>query len=331
MNKIRDHIEGVSDSEMRIDIWDIVPGNNDGLKLDKMNVDLECDPTIYAQQHGANIVGAEFSDNELGLDSYTYHFVIRRGYASETFTDQPYIIPYVIDGKRPSIIVIPGGAFSNVTSDGSDYEGKTIAKDLNAAGFSAFVLHYRINPYEFPYPILDVQRAVRFIRKNADELGVDGEKIGLIGFSAGGFEAGGFINLLRGKKLFPEDYTPDETDAVNDNVYAAGLIYPVADFRFNVPMLFNCFDSNDVRDPEKREMLLDLTDLKLHFRSSDVAQFVSFGKGDNIVGPSGGRDYALKAKEAGTDVEIQQVNVDYHGYDRSNYLPDFIKWLKDRS
>lgn len=328
MNKPSPKLVGGMDFEKRISIWNTVPGNSDRLKSDDMEI-ASPDETDFTPNFGAAIIGGEFRDEKKSLDTFTYRSVICGGFAPGTYTDEPYIIPYICEKTAPAVIVIPGGGYGYVTSDYGEYEGRTIALDLNSRGISAFVLHYRINPYCYPLPQLDVQRAVRYIRANAEKLGVDGSRIGLIGFSAGGFEIASFINQIRTRDMFPADYTPDEIDRADDGVFSAGLIYPVVDYRFNVPMLFCSFPADKVRDAKSCAELLELTDIKLHFSSADVPQFISYGVRDSVVGPFGGRDYAAKAREMGTDVKILPVENGDHGFGRENYIEEYLDWLEE--
>lgn len=131
---------------------------------------------------------------------------------------------------------------------------KDIAISLNEASISAFVLHYRFNPYEYPIPQLNFQRAVRYLRYHASEFGFDSKNISLR-FSAGGNQIGAYLNLIMGNAYFPEDYTPDEIDSVEDSVLAMGMIYPALTYKYNVPML-SSFDANAVRDEVTRKKLL---------------------------------------------------------------------------
>ena len=67
------------------------------------------------------------------------------------------------------------------------YEGIEVAQWLNARGVAAFVLTYRLGPrYHHPIPLLDAQRAIRYVRAHAAEDGLDPDHIGIWGFSAGG-------------------------------------------------------------------------------------------------------------------------------------------------
>ena len=70
-------------------------------------------------------------------------------------------------------------------------EGEAAARWLNARGVTAFVLEYRLSPaYRYPAQILDGARAIRLVRAQAQQLGVDPHKLGAWGFSAGGHLAG---------------------------------------------------------------------------------------------------------------------------------------------
>lgn len=327
MNKTPTELVGGADFEKRINIWNTVPGNSGRLKSEDMEI-VPWEDKAFVVDFKSGIIGSEYRDEKKVLDTHTYRSVICGGFAPETYTDEPYIIPYICEETAPAVIVIPGGGYGYVTCDYGEYEGKTIALDLNSRGISAFVLHYRVNPCYYPLPQLDVQRAVRYIRANAAALGVDGRRIGLVGFSAGGFEIASFINQIRGKDMFPANYTPDEADRVDDSVFSAGLIYPVVDYSFNVPMLFCSFPATEVRDDEKRAELLELTDIKLHFSSADIPQFIAYGTRDSIVGPDGGRNYAEKAREMGTDVKILPVENGDHGFGRENYISEYLDWLE---
>ena len=327
MKRLTNDIPGVSDSTTRIAIWDKVPGNSVRSKTDDMEIEFDVGRFRY---DNLAIVGTGFREEKKTIDSYTYHNQIMRGFTPSTYYDEPYIIPYVVGKRRPAVLVIPGGGFICVTSDGAEYEGKSVALELNERGFSAFVLHYRVNPYRHPLPLLDVQRAVRFIRSNSDELGVDPALIALIGFSAGGYEIAGFLNLVRSRSLFPADYIPDETDSVDDGVFAAGLVYPVVNYRYNVPMLFASYPSDKVRDPVMLEQLLDASDAALHYDSADVSQFVTYSLDDSLVDARGPEEYIRRARLAGTDVTALPVVGQEHGYGRIHYFAQFLNWLEER-
>ena len=84
-----------------------------------------------------------------------------------------------------AIVICPGGGYGDLAMD---HEGTQIADWLNSNGIAAFILSYRHHGrgYSFPAPMQDAQRAMRIVRGRADEWNIDPERIGIIGFSAGG-------------------------------------------------------------------------------------------------------------------------------------------------
>ena len=252
----------VADIERKVEIWgEEVAGNHSGSKLDDMNIKGNPNRLLATFKFIGNIVGEDYQNNEAAIDTFTYVHEIEGGYEKSTYEDEPYLIPYTVSNSDSAVIVIPGGGYGFKEMDGGTTEGKDIAESLNKAGINAFVLHYRSNPYEWPIPQLDVQRAVRYLRYHANDYGIHPNKIGLIGFSAGGFQTGSFINLIQGEKRLPKNYQLDAIDAVDDQVASAAMIYPALTYRYNIPMLFASFDDKVVRDPEEREELLLKTDL----------------------------------------------------------------------
>ncbi|GGF96499.1 alpha/beta hydrolase [Paenibacillus abyssi] len=97
--------------------------------------------------------------------------------------DRPALFPYLLEGdNHAAVIVCPGGGYGRR----ADHEGEPIARWLNSLGISAFVLRYRVAPYKYPCALLDAQRAIRYVRHHAADLKIDAQRIGILGFSAGG-------------------------------------------------------------------------------------------------------------------------------------------------
>jgi acetyl esterase/lipase len=83
-----------------------------------------------------------------------------------------------------AVIVAPGGSYMRLAAN---HEGRQVADWFAARGITAFVLRYRVGPsYPLPIPLLDAQRAIRTVRARAAALDLDPNRIGMLGFSAGG-------------------------------------------------------------------------------------------------------------------------------------------------
>ncbi len=135
--------------------------------------------------------------------------------------DIPSVIPYIKEGSKTCIVICPGGGYAHKAFD---HEGHQIGKWLNSVGISAFILDYRVNPYKHPVPVIDGKRALRYARYHASKYGYDKDKIGILGFSAGGHLAGSVATF---KGDF--GYEPiDETDKESSRPDFMILCYPVA-------------------------------------------------------------------------------------------------------
>jgi acetyl esterase/lipase len=85
-----------------------------------------------------------------------------------------------------AVVVCPGGSYSHTM--GIATEGFEVAEWLNSQGISAFVLKYRVGSqlYHHPAMIQDAQYAIHYVRQHAAEYGINPDKVGTMGFSAGG-------------------------------------------------------------------------------------------------------------------------------------------------
>lgn len=109
-----------------------------------------------------------------------------------TMIDNPSLTPYLVRGSKSpvaAVIIAPGGGHSLLSID---HEGYDVAKYLSGHGVAGFVLKYRLAKQKgSSYTVdgdemHDIQRAIRMVKARAAEWGVDPERVGVMGFSAGG-------------------------------------------------------------------------------------------------------------------------------------------------
>ncbi len=133
-------------------------------------------------------------------------------------------IPLKPNGQ--SVIICPGGGYSILAAN---HEGVDVAKALNELGVTAFVLKYRIpsdrtNVDKSLAPLQDAQQAIRMVRKNAEKWGIKADKIGIMGFSAGGHLA------ATATTHFTMKADPSVSDTTSVRPDFSILIYPVVSF-----------------------------------------------------------------------------------------------------
>ena len=146
----------------------------------------------------------------------------------DSYDFRPYVTALTIPegvGAKGAVVLLAGGAFQ---FRGDYTDTLPTAVQLREYGYRCFIVDYRLRPYSQEEGALDVARAVRFIRKNADIYGIDPEDIAVMGYSAGGIQAGEFFisadGDVNGSYLDP-DYIPDELDEISADASACGMIY----------------------------------------------------------------------------------------------------------
>jgi len=86
-------------------------------------------------------------------------------------------------GNGSAVVICPGGGYRALMMS---YEGHDIARWLNEYGVVGVVLKYRIHPHRHPLPMQDGRRAMRLVRARAEGWGIATNRVGMMGFSAGG-------------------------------------------------------------------------------------------------------------------------------------------------
>jgi acetyl esterase/lipase len=132
-----------------------------------------------------------------------------------------------LPSKNPThtaVVIFPGGGYSHLSID---KEGEQYAHWLNDRGVAGIVLRYRLGPkYNYPAQLDDAQRAIRYVRAHAAEYGIDKDKVGVWGSSAGGHLASTTGTHFDAGKVSASDPIDHESSRPDFMV----LLYPVITF-----------------------------------------------------------------------------------------------------
>lgn len=153
------------------------------------------------------------------------HRVAGRTYVRLTDISKPTVTFYKAEGKniRAAVLVFPGGGY---TVDSMDLEGTEVCQWLNSIGVDCVLLKYRV-PGTGPYPkspaaLEDAQRAMGLVREHAAEWGIDPNRVGVMGFSAGAHLAAA-LSVHYEKRLYASIDAADRESCRPD---FAVVIYP---------------------------------------------------------------------------------------------------------
>lgn len=138
----------------------------------------------------------------------------------------PSLTVYLADPKisnGTAVIICPGGGYARLAFD---HEGIVPAKWFNAHGVTAFIIKNRLKEYGHPAPLQDILRAIRTVRSRASEFSIKADRIGVLGFSAGGHLAASSGTLFNA----PEGKTGAPLDAIDARPNFLMLLYPVITF-----------------------------------------------------------------------------------------------------
>jgi acetyl esterase/lipase len=220
--------------------------------------------------------------------------------------DIPALTPYIVPagtGTGTAVIVCPGGGYVGLAMD---KEGDQIARFLNSLGVTAFVLKYRLGPkYHHPVELGDAQRAIRTVRAKASQYRVLPDRIGIMGFSAGGHLAS-----TAGTHFDPGNAAAqDAIDQVSSRPDFLILCYPVISFL------------NYVHQGSKRNLLGDNPDPKLVESLSNETQvtaqtpptFLFHTNADTGVPPENSMMFYMALRKAGVPAEIHIYERGPHG------------------
>jgi acetyl esterase/lipase len=226
-----------------------------------------------------------------------------------------------------AVIICPGGGYSVLAIV---HEGSKVAEWLNSLGITAFVLKYRLPDTAIMInktigPLQDAQRAIRIVRRRAKLWNINPDRIGIMGFSAGGHVASTLSTHYNQRVYNPADTTSARPDF-------SILIYPVISMDSSITHMgsrINLLGKHP--DPE----LVKLYSNELQVNKLTPPAFIVQSMDDDVVPVLNSIDYAFALKKYNIPCELHLYEKGGHGYglgrnnDTESSWPEACaKWLK---
>ncbi|MDH7600475.1 MAG: alpha/beta hydrolase [Sedimentisphaerales bacterium] len=223
--------------------------------------------------------------------------------------DRPSITFYSPEPNQTTgtaVVIFPGGGYTHLATD---HEGQQVAAWLTKIGVLAAVVRYRHNGngYKYPVPLWDGQRAIRLVRYKAGSLGVRPDRIGLMGFSAGG-------HLASTVATHPGQNDLDSTDPI-DQVSSRPdflvLVYPVITL---YPPYCHMGSRQNLLGDAPDQRLIELLSNERQVTADTPVTFLVHGDGDKAVPVENSLLFYQALRKAGVRAEIHIFRESRHGF-----------------
>lgn len=226
-------------------------------------------------------------------------------------TDRPQLMVYPADPEFASgagVIVLPGGGYRFLSME---HEGHAIGKWLQSLGISAFVLEYRLpsNGYQHPVPLMDAQRAIRLVRSRASDWHLNPDRIGILGFSAGGHLASTAATHYNSN--IAEPAFSDAVDRESARPDFQILIYPVITMD---PATTHAGSRANLLGPDPDSALEQLLSSELQVRADAPPAFIVHASDDRVVPVENALRYYRALQDKGVFTEMHIYPSGGHGF-----------------
>lgn len=242
-------------------------------------------------------------------EEFKQHVDTTAGWIDKKSITNPNLYAFPAPAEKATgaaVIICPGGAYAGLAIK---HEGIQVARWFNNLGISAFVLTYRLPDYAIMEnksigPMQDGQRAIRIVRSHAKEWGINPDKIGIMGFSAGGHLAATLSTHFNEKV-----YEPDDATSAKPNFSI--LIYPVISMDSTITHWGS--RENLLGKHPSSEMVKHFSN-ELQVNGDTPPAFMVQSMDDDAVPVQNSIAYALALKEHKIPCELHLYQKGGHGY-----------------
>jgi len=236
--------------------------------------------------------------------------------------DRPSLLLYNKTKKKTpvaAVVVCPGGGYGGLAMG---HEGHEIAKWFNSFNIAAFILDYRHRGkgYGHPAPLTDAQRAIRLVRANAKKWAVDRERVGIMGFSAGGHLASS-----TGVYFDKGGDSDDPVDTMHCRPDFMVLCYPV--IAFGESFTHRGSQRNLLGAKASKEKIRSMSTEK-QINKKTPPTFLFHTTEDRAVPPQNSIHFYLGLKKHGIPAEMHIYEKGRHGVGLGKRIPGTNSWPK---
>lgn len=247
------------------------------------------------------------------------------GQAGQDDGDVPELWVRLVAADQPTagVVILPGGGYGG---HALDHEGHQFAEWFASIGISSAICTYRLrgkgnsgNGYGHPFPMLDAQRAIQTLRGNAAAWNLDPQRIGVIGFSAGGHLA----STVSTKFVEPERLSEDLIARVSSRPDFAILCYPV--IGLGKPYTHQGSQRNLLGDDPDPQLLKSLSNEAQVSRLTPPT-FLFHTAADRAVPVENSSAYFQACRQHGVPVELHVFPAGRHGLGLAAGVPGAEQW-----
>jgi acetyl esterase/lipase len=233
--------------------------------------------------------------------------------------DVPTLTAYLPDPAKATgaaVVICPGGGYGTLAMN---HEGHDVAHWLNSIGVAGLLLKYRHAPYRHPVPLQDAQRALRTARHRAKEWHLDPQRVGILGFSAGGHLASTAGTHFDAGK--PDAADPIERQSCRPDFMV--LVYPVISF---TTKFAHTGSRNNLLGKEPSPELVKSLSNETQVTPQTPPTFLVHTSEDRGVPPENSVLFYLALREAKVPAEMHIFEKGPHGFGLAPKDPVLSEW-----
>lgn len=243
-------------------------------------------------------------------------------YRGVTVPELEVFLPDKEKATGAAVVICPGGGYSVVVYQG---EGVTTAKAFAERGIAAFVLKYRLPDDNTMLdkktgPLQDAQQAIKVARENASKWGINPNKIGIMGFSAGGHLAS-----TAATRFSPALVENSSNTSLRPDFQV--LVYPVISMQDN---LTHAGSKQQLLGSNPDQVVLDLFSSELQVDENTPPAYITHAADDKLVDVDNSINYFEQLRKHGVSVEMHIYPKGGHGFvfGMKDWMDPLFVWMK---